>query len=167
MGVFAFALNAVAQIDTVHCVLAAFCVDVGISGRQEWLDLFGNPFDAYSVQRFWGYVRSSPDVLDLTETLLSRRTWHQLLRRVSFIDAITYLTHTNDRTSQPLKSCTIFVVTEVLHCPRGIAFYRLCLPQHRIFNLRSRPRRGRIHDARQIGFGGIPILHPSRPCCLC
>ena len=57
MGVFAFALNAVAQIDTVHCVVAAFCVGVGISGPQEWLDLFGSPFDAYSVQRFWGYVR--------------------------------------------------------------------------------------------------------------
>ena len=121
-GVFAFALNSVAQIDTVHCVLAAFCVGVGISGPQEWLDLFGSPFDAYSVQRFWGYVRWNPDVLDLTETLLSRRTWHQLLRRVSFIDAMTYLTHTNDRTSQPLKSCTIFVVTEVLNCPRRKPF---------------------------------------------
>ena len=29
-----------------------------------------------------------------------------------------YLPFTND-TSKPLKSCTIFVVTEVLHCPRG------------------------------------------------
>ena len=94
MGVFAFTLNAVAQIDTVHGVVGAFCVGVGISGPQEWLDLFGNPFDAYSVQRFWGYVRSYPDVLDLTETLISRRTWHQLLRRVSFINAITYLTLT-------------------------------------------------------------------------
>ncbi|KIJ91659.1 hypothetical protein K443DRAFT_685834 [Laccaria amethystina LaAM-08-1] len=81
-GVFAFALNAVAQINTLHCVLAAFCVGVGISGPQEWLDLFGSPFDAYTVQRFWG------------------RTWHQLLRR-------------------PLKSCTIFVVTKILHCPTG------------------------------------------------
>ena len=117
-GVFAFALNAVAQIDTVHCVLAAFCVGVGITGPQEWLDLFGSPFDAYSVQRFWGYVRSNLDVFDLIATLIPRRTWHQLLRRVSFINATTYLTHTDD-TSQPLKSCTIFVVTEVLHCPRG------------------------------------------------
>ena len=54
MGVFAFALNAVAQIDTVHGVVAAFCVGVGTSGPQVWLDLFGSPFDAYSVQRFWG-----------------------------------------------------------------------------------------------------------------
>ena len=29
-----------------------------------------------------------------------------------------YLPYTND-TSKPLKSCTIFVVTKVLHCPRG------------------------------------------------
>jgi hypothetical protein len=70
-GVFAFALNAVAQINTVHCVLAAFCVGVGISGPQEWLNVFGSPFDAYTVQRFWGYVCLNPDVLDLTETLLS------------------------------------------------------------------------------------------------
>ena len=41
MGVFAFALNAVAQIDTVHGVVGAFCVGVGISGPQEWLDLLG------------------------------------------------------------------------------------------------------------------------------
>jgi hypothetical protein len=117
-GVFAFALNTVAQVNTVHCVLAAFCAGVGISGPQEWLDVFGSPFDAYSVQGFWGYVRSNPDVLDLTETLISRRTWHQLLRRVSFINAITYLTHT-DNTSQSLKSCAVFVVTKILHCPIG------------------------------------------------
>ncbi|EDR03831.1 uncharacterized protein LACBIDRAFT_306530 [Laccaria bicolor S238N-H82] len=80
-GIFAFALNAIAQINTIHCVLAAFCVGVGISGPEEWPDLFGSPFDAYSVQRFWG------------------RTWHQVLRR-------------------PLKSCTIFVVTKILHRPR-------------------------------------------------
>lgn len=81
-GVFAFALNIVARIFAVHSALAAFCVGIGISGPQEWPDLFGSPFDAYSVQRFWG------------------RTWHQLLRR-------------------PLKSCTIFVVTRILHCPTG------------------------------------------------
>ena len=75
--VFAFALNAVAQIDTaVHCALAAFSRGVEVFGPQEWLDLFGSPFDGYSVQRFWGYVRSNPDVLDLTETLNFRRTWH-------------------------------------------------------------------------------------------
>ena len=119
LGVIVFALNAVAQINMVHCVLAAFCVGVGISGPQEWLDLFGSSFDVYSVQRFWGYVCSNPDVLDLTETLISRWIWRQLLRQVSFINVITYLTHANDRTSQPLKSSTIFVVTEVLHCPRG------------------------------------------------
>jgi len=60
-GVFAFALNAVAQINTVHCILTAFYVGVGISGPKEWLDRFGSPFEAYSVQRFWGYVRSNPD----------------------------------------------------------------------------------------------------------
>ena len=102
----------------VHCVLTAFCVNVEISGPQEWLDLFESPFGPYSVQRFWGYVRLNPDVLDLTERLVSRRTWHQLLRRVSFIKAITYLTHTND-TSQPLKSFTIFLLTKILHCPTG------------------------------------------------
>ena len=93
-GVFVLTFNTVAQIDMVHCVLAAFCVGVGISGPQEWLDLFGNSFDAYSLQRFWGYVCSSPDVLDLTKTLISRRTWHQVLHEVSFINAITYLTLT-------------------------------------------------------------------------
>ena len=92
MGVFAFALNAVAQIDTVPGVVAAFCVGVGISGPQEWLNMFGNPSDAYSVQIFWGYVCSNPDVHDLIETLILRRIWHQLLRRVSFINATTYLT---------------------------------------------------------------------------
>ena len=119
LGVIAFTLNAVAQINMVHCVLAAFCVGVGISGPQEWLDLFGSSFDVYSVQRFWGYVCSNPDVLDLTKTLISRWIWRQLLHRVSFINVITYLTHANDRTSQPLKSSTIFVVMEVLHCLRG------------------------------------------------
>ena len=40
------------------------------------------------------------------------------MRRVSFINSIIYLTHT-DNNSQPLKSCSIFVVTKVLHCPSG------------------------------------------------
>ena len=79
LGVIAFTLNAVAQINMVHCVLAAFCVGVGISGPQEWLDLLGCSFDVNSVQQFWGYVCSNPDMLDLTETLISRWIWRQLL----------------------------------------------------------------------------------------
>jgi hypothetical protein len=55
-GVFAFALGAVTHINTLHCVLAVLCVGVGISRPQEWPDLFGSPFNAYSVQRFWGCV---------------------------------------------------------------------------------------------------------------
>ena len=70
LGIIAFALNAVAQINMVHCVLAAFCVGVRISGPQEGLDQFGSPFDVYSAQRFWEYICSNPDVLDLTETLI-------------------------------------------------------------------------------------------------
>lgn len=62
-GVCAFALGAVTHISLLHSVLAVLCVGVGISRPQEWPDLFGSPFNAYSVQRFWG------------------RTWHQMLRR--------------------------------------------------------------------------------------
>ncbi|EDR15395.1 uncharacterized protein LACBIDRAFT_301678 [Laccaria bicolor S238N-H82] len=68
-GVFAFALNAIAQINTIHCVLAAFCVGVGISGPEEWPDLFGSPFDAYSVQRFWGYADVASGIASTTKIM--------------------------------------------------------------------------------------------------
>ena len=83
-GVFAFALGAVTHISLLHSVLAILCVGVGISRPQEWPDLFGSPFNAYSVRRFWGCVQWLRFYQSAcSDASILSQTWHQMLRRVS------------------------------------------------------------------------------------
>lgn len=51
-------LNTVAQNNRVYCVVAAFCVGVGIFWPARVAGFVWDSFDAYSVRRFWGDVRT-------------------------------------------------------------------------------------------------------------
>ncbi|KAF8626962.1 hypothetical protein AX15_004616 [Amanita polypyramis BW_CC] len=63
-SMFSWPIQTYIQIDRLYWALASISVLLGLSTPGEWPLFFGDLFDAYTVQRFWG------------------RTWHQLLRRM-------------------------------------------------------------------------------------
>ena len=66
-----------------YTFMSAVSVAVGLAAPREWPAIFGSWSEAYTIGRFWGFVSTSSS-LRLTdhESRSSRRTWHQLLRRV-------------------------------------------------------------------------------------
>ena len=95
-------VNAYGHTRIWHRGFAMVCVATGMgNGDPEmWPDLFGRWADAYTVRRFWGYVRLSSSVSHLRGRDLNvetpspfpylfpdhttrRRTWHQMTRGVS------------------------------------------------------------------------------------
>ncbi|KAH7874290.1 membrane bound O-acyl transferase family-domain-containing protein [Lentinula edodes] len=80
---------------------AFLAVLTGYSSQEDWPDLFGNWFDAYSVRNMWG------------------KTWHQMLRRhsTSFGKAATKLLGARPRSALSLiiQLFTAFLVSGVMH----------------------------------------------------
>ena len=66
-----------------YSFMSAVSVALGLTEPKEWPAMFGSWSEAYTIGRFWGFV-STFSSLRLTdrESRSSRRTWHQLLRRV-------------------------------------------------------------------------------------
>lgn len=54
VGVLGFATAASATLCTLHCLLSALSVTIGMSEPQEWPHLFGPLGESYTVRRFWG-----------------------------------------------------------------------------------------------------------------
>jgi hypothetical protein len=66
-----------------HCLASVVAVAVCGADPQEWPPLFGSFVDAYSLKRFWTYVRSHSQTMWICIGLLSRSTfWHALFRPV-------------------------------------------------------------------------------------
>ena len=147
-------------------VLAALCVGVGISGPQEWLDLFGSPFVAYSVQGFWGYVRSNPRCARSDQNTHFRVDMAPVIKPSKF-HQFHYLPYFTLTYLPATKICAIIVVTKVLHCPTDKPYTAFVFLDTVFLILGLVRVGGEYIDARQTGFRSIPILSPSRPYCLC
>jgi hypothetical protein len=86
-SMFSWSIQTYIQIDRLYWVLGSLSVLVGLSTPGEWPYFFGDLWDAYTVRRFWGSVviflfRHVPY---LTSFDICSRTWHQLLREVSYL----------------------------------------------------------------------------------
>jgi len=82
-GVVLFTVSSTINVSIIHITSSIMIVGTGLSNPAMWPPLFGRWVDAYSVRRFWGCVTSNSFCLAFLTFALFRRTWHQLLRRVS------------------------------------------------------------------------------------
>jgi hypothetical protein len=83
-----FAIGTSVHITIPHLVCSIICVGSGFSRPDMWPHLFGKWSDAYTIRRFWGYVIFPEFILPALTSSLRRRTWHQLLRGVRFLQRI-------------------------------------------------------------------------------
>ena len=52
--VFGMSTTTMAIHSLAYNVFATIGVLLGFSTPQDWPDMFGNPFDAYTIKNFWG-----------------------------------------------------------------------------------------------------------------
>ena len=83
-------VNIIAYMARVYCsvqlqytLLGAFCVTIGFYDAKDFPPLFGRWRDAYTLRRFWGSVYFPLFPLKFAHSHIFRRTWHQMMRRVS------------------------------------------------------------------------------------
>ncbi|KAJ7768577.1 hypothetical protein DFH07DRAFT_954469 [Mycena maculata] len=94
-------------------------VALGFSRPEEWPPLFGGPREAWTIHRFWGYLRCQYLVLGLTNSYDRARP--QLMRWIVSVHG-KYLTH-NSRLRLPpggnasvyVQLCTAFAMSAALH----------------------------------------------------
>ena len=91
LSMLVFGVNAYAVLNLPFVFASLVALLLGVGQPEDWPDMFGDWSDAYTVRRFWGYVRrassqSESSILIAAANpipLTDRRTWHQTLRRVS------------------------------------------------------------------------------------
>jgi hypothetical protein len=57
ISILAHGMKPYGTLNLQYSLLAAVSVGAGFSEPYQWPDLFGSLSDAYTVRRFWGYVR--------------------------------------------------------------------------------------------------------------
>jgi hypothetical protein len=56
VNVIVYGISAMVAIDMTHRTLGILYVGLGAVEPSEWVPLFGSLYDAYSLQKFWGWV---------------------------------------------------------------------------------------------------------------
>lgn len=82
-------LNTILVIHMVYCILSgphalfsAVAVAAGLHEPEDWPDMFGDLWDAYSVSRAWGYVILNLHLRYTQSAYIVSRFWHQSFRKV-------------------------------------------------------------------------------------